>query len=119
MSLSFFKRENTLIVKLSGDIDHHNAESVRNKIEREFQKGNMINLILDYEGVSFMDSSGIGMVIGRYKQVTAVGGYVCVINLSEDVERIFKLSGLFKIINKYDSLGDALKFVGQAGVYNG
>lgn len=104
MEIDFTKEERNLIIKIKGEIDHHTAEEIRTKVDNEYSRSNSKNIIFDFSGISFMDSSGIGMVIGRYKYAEKQGGKVVVCNISGDSKRIFNISGLQKIINSYDSL---------------
>lgn len=108
MNLKFEIREDKLIVHMSGELDHHSAEEVRNKIDDVIEKDNVFKLILDFSGVSFMDSSGIGVVIGRYKKLNAKSGEVCIVNAINSVKRVFELSGMFKIIKVYDNIDQAV-----------
>ena len=98
----------TLIVSVAGDIDHHSAAQMREKIDRTIEQENMKNIIFDFSKVSFMDSSGIGMVIGRYKLVERKKGIAAICSMNKDVKRIFDISGLGKIIGAYDCLADAM-----------
>jgi len=100
MSLTFKLEADCLVAEISGDIDHHSAAGLKERIAREYTRANTKNLELNFSGVSFMDSSGVGMVIGRYKDVTQHGGHMSVSGLSGEAERIFELSGLHKIIKK-------------------
>lgn len=104
MDIKFTKEERNLIIKINGEIDHHTAEEVRTKVDNEYSRSNSKNIIFDFSGITFMDSSGIGMVIGRYKATEKQGGKVVVCSISGDAKRIFNISGLQKIINSYDSL---------------
>ncbi len=88
----------TLVVKLSGEIDQSCAGEIRNDIDRELQLRHVKNLILDFAGVTFMDSSGIGMILGRYKQIKARDGKTMIIRTQPQVDRVLELSGLKKII---------------------
>ena len=76
MGIIFYVESDTLIAALSGEIDHHVAEKLRNDIDREMAMCDTKNLIFDFRDVVFMDSSGIGMVLGRYKKVHNAGGRV-------------------------------------------
>ena len=67
---------NYLIVHLDGELDHHSSEEVRNKIDSKYYDENLLNLVLDLRKVNFMDSSGIGLVMGRYKNCKEQGGNV-------------------------------------------
>lgn len=85
---------NILTAKLYGEIDHHKAPSIRNKIDSQTESLRPKQLCLDFEGVSFMDSSGIGLIMGRYRQVSLVGGTLKVINIPNNLKKIISLSGL-------------------------
>ena len=110
MYLKFEKSNNTLIANLIGELDHHSAEEVRAKIDDRIERENAQRLILNFGGVTFMDSSGIGVVVGRFK-MTSRGGALCVVDVSRGVNRVFELSGLFKIINHYRDVDEALKCI--------
>lgn len=88
----------TLVVKLSGEIDQSCAGEIRREIDRELERRHIRNLILDFAGVTFMDSSGIGMILGRYKQIKARDGKMMMIRMQPQVDRVLELSGLKKII---------------------
>ena len=84
----------TLVVKIEGEIDHQTAPMLREKVDRELNSKNIVNLVLDFDGVSFMDSSGIGVIAGRYKEIHARGGKVMVIRVKPQVDKILELSGM-------------------------
>lgn len=88
-----------LTVYLTGEIDHCTAQPMREEIEVLLQKMPVRRLILDFSAVSFMDSSGVGMVIGRYKTMVARGGMVSAAGLHPPVDRLFRLAGLHRIID--------------------
>ncbi|NLI57732.1 MAG: anti-sigma F factor antagonist [Clostridium sp.] len=111
MKVKISYRGTTLIVSLAGELDHHSAEYVRQKIDNELMKSSNRDVILDFSDVSFMDSSGIGVVIGRYKNIQKLNGKLIIINLNNQVRRIFEMSGLLKIIPVYDNVEDAIKNV--------
>ena len=73
--------------------------------------GNINSLIMNFKDVTFMDSSGIGVVIGRFKKLQGRGGKVCVIEVNNRVDKVFKLSGLYKIINNYENLEEAIRCI--------
>ena len=101
--------DKNLIVKIKCDIDHHVTDKIKEKIERELEVLNLKNIIFDFERVDFMDSSGIGMLIGRYKFVDKIGGKIYVINLNPNLKPIIEMSGLKKIINFDCDLESVLK----------
>lgn len=99
----------SLIIHLNQELDHHCALKLREKSDKLIEKENIKNVIFDFNGISFMDSSGIGVIMGRYKRVIFIGGKVAVVGVGSSIDRIFHLSGLYKIIEKYESVKDALK----------
>lgn len=88
----------TLIVKLNGEIDQSCATALRCNIDREIRENHIKNLVLDFGGVTFMDSSGIGVILGRYKQIKAIGGKTMIVRPQPQVDKILELSGLKKIM---------------------
>ena len=88
----------TLVVKPEGELDHHSAKNVRETIDREIELRKIKNLVLDFNKVSFMDSSGIGVIAGRYKIINSLGGKTMVIRANEQVDKILEISGLKKIL---------------------
>ncbi len=108
MNLNFENSQDKLIVYMSGELDHHSAQEVRNMIDDRLERNNYNKLIMDFGGVSFMDSSGIGVVIGRYKKLHMRNGKVCVTSIKSSVKRVFELSGMLKIIKLYDDVEQAV-----------
>lgn len=88
----------TLVVKLAGEIDHHSAPELKSEIDRAIGLRSIINLVLDFEGVTFMDSSGIGVIIGRYKQIQARGGKTMIIRVKPQVDKVLEISGVKKLL---------------------
>ena len=97
-----------LVIKLNQDLDHHSALVIRERSDHLIEKRSVKNIIFDFEKSTFMDSSGIGVIMGRYKRVIFTGGKVAVTNVNSAVDRIFRLSGLYKIIDQYKSIEEAL-----------
>ena len=90
---------NTLTVYLTGEVDHHSARAMRERADTELVKRRPDTLVLDFSGVSFMDSSGVGLVMGRYKTAAALGCGVQVRGLRPRDRRIMELSGLKKLVS--------------------
>lgn len=111
MFLDFNMQRNILIVTLKGELDHNSAEEVRVKIDDKIDMNEAKNIILDFSGVSFMDSSGIGAVMGRYKKISHRGGSLFVSNVNKNVNKIFELAGLYKIIKKYNTVEEAVGYI--------
>lgn len=87
----------TLTAMLSGEIDHHSSLWLRIDIDTAIVEAKPMLLELDFKDVSFMDSSGIGLVMGRYKLMKETGGSVCLINLPEGIEKVMTLAGMNRI----------------------
>ena len=102
-------KDNTLIVRLSGDLDHHNAEIIRKKIDNLLDNNRLKNIIMDFINVGFMDSSGIGVIMGRYKRVAYQKGKIAVVGINKVVDRIFTMAALYRITEKYDDIEGAYK----------
>ena len=107
MDVILLERNKKLIVKINGDIDQHSAENIREKVDKAFERSICRHIIFDFSGVAFMDSSGIGLLIGRYKNVSNRGGTVAIANMNRDLGRIYSISGLKKIIHSFESLDQA------------
>lgn len=97
-----------LVIRLNEELDHHNAIRIREKADKMIERNHIKHIVFDFSGASFMDSAGIGVIMGRYKKVIFIGGKTAVANVNTTVDRIFKLSGLYKIIEKYDTVDAAL-----------
>lgn len=98
-----------LVIHLSGDLDHHLAKEIREKSDYIIDRKKVKNIVFDFTNSNFMDSSGIGVIMGRYKRVIFTGGQVGVSNVTPPVDRIVKMAGLYKIIKKYNSITEALE----------
>ena len=83
-----------LTAHLSGELDHHSAAVIRKKIDSKAEVLKPKTLKLDYRNVQFMDSSGIGLIMGRYRQMSLLGGNVEVTNVPNHLKRMFSLSGI-------------------------
>ena len=98
MQVLFKSEKDTLTVFLSGDIDHHTSKNIREEIDNEMQKIMPSSLKLDFRDVHFMDSSGVGLVMGRYKIALVYGCRVYVVHMPDSVEKIMRMSGLGSLI---------------------
>ncbi|MBR5451429.1 MAG: anti-sigma factor antagonist [Clostridia bacterium] len=97
MLIKFKKEKETLTAYLEGEIDHHTAAFARNEIDTELMGGTPAKLILDFGGVTFMDSSGIGLVMGRYKTANSINAALEVSNIPQNIYKLMKLAGLEKL----------------------
>ena len=89
--------ENTVIARINGEVDHHNAKSIRDDIDLAIDRHHTDRLILDFDGVTFMDSSGIGLVIGRYNSIKPYGGTIVIENTGNQIKKVMRLAGLDRL----------------------
>ncbi len=99
---SLEREGSTLILRISAELDHHLADQVSRTVDIQIENGTLKTLIFDFTGMTFMDSSGIGMVMGRYRKMNFLGGMTYVTGIGEGVDRIFSMSGLYRIIPRLD-----------------
>ena len=83
-----------LIARLFGEIDHHIAPRIRSEIDLKCESLRPARLVLDFKAVSFMDSSGIGLIMGRYRCISLLGGRMEVVNIPPALKKIVTLSGI-------------------------
>ena len=88
-----------LAVFLSGEIDHHSCIQIRQDVDAEILKTHPNEIVLDFGKVTFMDSSGIGLIMGRYKLASGYGAQVTVTEASGYLRRVMRLAGLDSIVN--------------------
>lgn len=110
----FEVKEDVLIVRLSGELDHHEAEKLRSKWQNILYENPVKHVIVNLKQVTFMDSSGIGVILGRYKEVVQLGGKMIVCSVTPSIKRLFEMSGLFKIVHLEESEQFALSTLGVA-----
>lgn len=87
-----------LCIKMPCEVDHHGAAGIRECADRLILDDKVKNIVFDFEDTTFMDSSGLGIIIGRYRKISCFGGKVYAINTSERIGRLLKASGMSSII---------------------
>ncbi len=97
MQLDFIPTGDTLTVALRGELDHHTAGAIREKIDTAVLSRRCRRLVLDFSGLTFMDSSGIGLIMGRYRLMGSLAGGLTVSGASPRLESIMRLAGLEKL----------------------
>lgn len=85
-------KKDVLCIRLQGELDHHTAESLRASVTKAIEENGIRHLVLNLEQLSFMDSSGLGVILGRYKQIKQKNGEMIVCAISPTVKRLFELS---------------------------
>lgn len=108
MEIIFDVMGNTLIVQIIGEVDHNEATKARERIDRALDNYRVQNLIFDFGKVTFMDSSGIGMVLGRYRKMGQQAGCMAIVNCSKNVRNILNMAGIFSIIDYFDTKEEAV-----------
>lgn len=97
MSIQLEVREEQVTAFLAGEIDHHSVKEMRKEIDEALTRVYPKELVIDFSGVSFMDSSGIGLVMGRYKLLEPMGGVLIIRGLTPPLRRVMKLAGIEKL----------------------
>lgn len=103
-----------LCIRLSGELDHHTADGLRSQATEAIEKQGIRHIVMNLEGLTFMDSSGLGVILGRYKQLKQLHGELVVCSVTPSVERLLDMSGLFKIIRMEPTEAYALQRLGVA-----
>lgn len=98
MNIEYKPNSKELFLEITEEIDHHAVEKIRRKADDEITRYMPRKVIFDFNNVTFMDSAGIGMVLGRYKMIKMLGGTLEMINVSTKLKKIFELSGVTKIV---------------------
>ena len=104
-----------LEVCLRGEIDHHSAVSVRGRIDDEITVLRPKRLVIDLSGIEFMDSSGLGLIMGRYALMQRMDGALTVKNPNDRIIRIFELAGFDKIVDIEGVRKKAVRARGKGG----
>lgn len=99
-----------LIVQLNGELDHFSAQSIRRDLDAMLADSSIKGLILDFSRVTFMDSSGIGVILGRYRIMRDRGGAIYVSRMNTHIARIFHMSGMERVIKQIEL---PLEVIGQ------
>ena len=108
MKVDFSMQGATLVVMINGEVDHHTSVALRENVDREFQKRRARSILFDFNNIVFMDSSGIGLLMGRYRTVAISGGSIALFNVKPKVNQMLELSGIYKLMRAYENKDEAL-----------
>lgn len=97
MSVRITMTDESMTAYLSGEIDHHSAKPLREEIDEAALRSRPSEMYLDFKDVTFMDSSGIGLVMGRYSLMQELGGKLLVVNMSSHICKVMRLAGLDRL----------------------
>ena len=98
MESKYYNEEKLLVLKLTEEIDECTAQKIRRKADYEIERHMPRKVIFDFNSVTFMDSAGIGLIIGRYRIANMLGGTIEIANVTDSIKKVLELSGLLKII---------------------
>ena len=98
MESKFYEKDKLLVFKITEEIDDFSVQKIRGKADYEIERQMPKRVVFDFDNVTFMDSAGIGLIIGRYKFANMLGGKLEVANLTNSVKKIFEMSGILKLI---------------------
>ncbi|MBA9027266.1 MULTISPECIES: anti-sigma F factor antagonist [Bacillaceae] len=107
-------KNQVLCIRLRGELDHHTAVELKQQAESVLEKQEIKHIVLNLKELTFMDSSGLGVILGRYNQIKKNDGEMVVCAISPSIKRLFDMSGLFKIIKLDISEEYALQRLGVA-----
>ena len=102
MESKYYNEDKLLILKLTEEIDDHSVQTIRRKADYEIERYMPRKVIFDFNSVTFMDSAGIGLIIGRYRIANMLGGTIEIANVTDSIRRVLELSGILKIIKITD-----------------
>ncbi len=95
----FQVKQRTLVIRMPRELDHHTAEQIRRKADRMIASENISWVEFDFRDTDFMDSSGVGVIMGRYQTVRLLGGGVAATHVNDRIWRVLQLSGLTRLID--------------------
>ena len=98
METKFYEEDKLLVFQITEEIDDCSVQKIRRKADYEMERYMPKRVVFDFDCVTFMDSAGIGMIIGRYKFAKMIGANLEVSNVTQSVKKIFEMSGILKLI---------------------
>lgn len=104
MQIEFEMTDDILIADLDGELDHHTSAVTREEIDKTAEAFHSKHLIFNFEKVTFMDSSGIGVIMGRYNKISHLGGRLVITGCNEYINRILDMAGIYTIADKADTV---------------
>lgn len=100
MEVLYEVRGENLLIYLPEELDHHNAKTITEQSDWYIVSNKIKNITFNFNRTKFMDSSGIGVIMGRYKLIKSRGGEITVTNINQSIDRILTISGLYKLVKK-------------------
>lgn len=100
-----------LMIHVNRELDHHIANQMREVADQCIMQQKIRNIIFDFAGTVFMDSSGVGVIMGRYKLIRDYGGKIAILHAGRNIQKILLYSGLNKITKQFDEVDEAVKYL--------
>jgi stage II sporulation protein AA (anti-sigma F factor antagonist) len=100
-----------LVINLQGELDHHAVEQIRENIESQLAQAHYQGLVMSFRNIDFMDSSGLGLILGRLRTVSQRGGQMALCEVGPSLKKLFEMSGLLKVLPVYEAEETAIKAV--------
>ncbi|MDF2656157.1 MAG: spoIIAA [Bacillota bacterium] len=111
MQIEFEMTDDILIANLDGELDHHTSAVIREEIDKTVDAFHSKHLVFNFEKVTFMDSSGIGVVMGRYNKITQLGGKLIITGCNEYIDRILDMAGIYTIATRLGSVAESIELI--------
>ena len=119
MEIKLIGEKRTILIKIDGELDHHMASRIKDASDKKMQSTNAVNVIFDLTNMTFMDSSGIGVIMGRFKKARTLGGKTAIFGTDAQTLRIMKMSGIDKVVKIVPSIEKAVRYIDKEEIYNG
>lgn len=116
MKLEITRDGTVLIVRLTGDFDLNMADGCRREIDRQMKEPGLMHILFDLSEVTFIDSSGLGVILGRYRRVSEQGGRVAIVSSTPGINKILELAGLLRLVPVFPDFASALVGLKKEGV---
>ena len=98
--------DNCLMIRMPIEVDHHKSVDISKRADRYIVSKKVGNVVFDFERTTFMDSSGVGIILGRYRKISCCGGKVYAVNADSRIRRLLLLSGLENIVEIMEWRGE-------------
>ena len=102
ITVSLYVENQVLYVNLNGELDHHTSDQLRSRLNTVMGESQIKHIVFNLKHLDFMDSSGIGVIMGRYRKVYMLGGEICAVHVGERMKKILTMSGVTKIMQIYE-----------------
>lgn len=109
MQIEFEMTDDILISNLDGELDHHTSAIIREEIDKTIDAFHSKHLIFNFKKVTFMDSSGIGVIMGRYNKILQLGGKLVITGCNEYIDRILGMAGIYTIADRMNTVGESIE----------